>query len=102
MHANTLLNRYLVQPISALWIIKGNQSLVTEANHPLAAVQFWQGEQLFAEHGHEASSREPQGEPAMRGEGLLSPTCHQMGQYWTKLCRGGEDHNSSASHESTV
>lgn len=85
MHTNTLLNGYLVQAIGALRIIEGNQSLVTETNHPLAAVQAWQDGQLFAEHGHKASSRESQGEPAMRGDGLLSPRCHKLGQNWTEL-----------------
>lgn len=78
-------NRYLVQPIGALRIIKRNHSLIAEANHPLAAVQVRHGQQLFAEHEHQTSSREPQSEPAMRGDGFLSPRCHQMGQRWTKL-----------------
>lgn len=69
----TAIHRNLVQSVGALWIIKGNQSLVAESNHPLAAVQLWQGKQLFAKHGHKASSRETHSEPAMRADGLLSP-----------------------------
>lgn len=102
MQTNTILKRYLIKPIGALWIIKGNQSFVTETHHPLAAVQVWQGEQFFAEHGHKASPWEPQGEPATRDDGLLSPRCHQMCQHRPKLHWGGEDHDSSASHERAV
>lgn len=63
------LSRYLVQPVGAFWVVTRNQALVTEAHHPLAAVQVWQGEQFFAEHGHEASTRQPQGEPALGADG---------------------------------
>lgn len=86
MKNNTLLNIYLVEPIGAFRIIKGNQSLIAETNHPLAAVQVWQGEQPFTEHGHKASSREPQCEPAMGGDGLLSPRYDKVGKHWSKLC----------------
>ncbi|TNN70399.1 hypothetical protein EYF80_019425 [Liparis tanakae] len=77
--------RYLVQPKGALRIIEENQSLVTETNYPLAAVQIWQSKQLFAEHGRQASSGKTQREPAMRDDGFLSPRCHQLGQHWTEL-----------------
>lgn len=96
-----LLNRYLVQPVGALRVIKGNQSLVTEADHPFATVQLGQGGQLLTEHGHKASTRQTQGEPATRGNGLLRPGCHQLGQHWSELRWGGEDHDSSASHQIT-
>jgi len=104
-HANTHIPEqigYLVQPKGALRIIEENQSLVTETNYPLAAVQIWQSKQLFAEHGRQASSGEAQREPAVRDDGFLSPRCHQLGQHRTELRWGGEDHDSSASHERAI
>lgn len=102
MLTQTPIQRNLVQPVGALWIVKGNQALVAETDQPLAAVQLWQGKQLFAKHGHKASSRESQSEPAMRADGLLSPWSHQLGQDWTELCWWGEDQDSPSSHDYTL
>lgn len=86
MTNSSLQGRYLIQPISALRVVKGNHSFITETSQPLAAVQVWEGKQLSAEHGHQASSGESQGEPASSIDGFLSPRYHQLGQHWTQLC----------------